>query len=207
MLEQGHNDLSMRQQCQLLGISRSNLYYNASSSFSGDLQLMKYIDEIYTKYPTYGYRKMTSHLHLHLNIGVNKKRVQRLMQKMRIRGICPSPKTSISNKSHKVYPYLLRDLAIVHPNQVWCTDITYIRQNSGFMYMVAIMDWYSRFILSWSLSNTMEADFCIEALQEALLCYNQPIIFNSDQGSQFTSTDFTAILLSRGILISMDGEG
>jgi len=164
------------------------------------------IDEEHLKYPFYGYPRMCHHLEQLTGEKLNEKRIYRLMQKMRIRAVYPRPKTSIAAKGHKIYPYLLRNLTIDHPNQVWSTDITYIPMRRGFMYLVAVIDWFSRYVLSWELSNNMERWFCIDAL-EAALQINQPKIFNTDQGSQFTSDDFTSKLLEQGIRISMDGRG
>jgi len=171
-----------------------------------DILLMKLIDEQYTKTPFYGSRKIVVYLN-HLGHGVNRKRVQRLMRKMEIAGICPGPNTSKRNQGHKVYPYLLKGLKIDKTNQVWSTDITYIRLLNGFVYLVAIIDWYSRYVLAWRLSNSMETSFCVETLEEALKGYGRPDIFNTDQGCQFTSVEFTGALLNREILISMDSKG
>lgn len=192
-------------QCSLLGLSRSSCYYKARPTNPKDILLMNLIDEQYTKTPFYGSRKIVVYLN-QLGHGVNRKRVQRLMRQMGIAGICPGPNTSKRNQSHKVYPYLLKGLKIEKPNQVWSTDITYIRLLSGFVYLVAIIDWFSRYVLSWSLSNSLETSFCLESLEEALR-QGQPNIFNTDQGCQFTSVEFTKILLSREILISMDSRG
>jgi putative transposase len=166
---------------------------------------MRLLDEQYMRRPIYGIRQMTNYLH---SIGhlVNHKRVQRLMNQMGIQGIYPKRKLSAANPGHKIYPYLLRDMIIMHPNHVWATDITYIRMHPGWLYLVAIMDWYSRYVISWELSNTLDGYFCQEALEKALI-KNQPEIFNSDQGSQFTSKDFTERLEKSGIRISMDGRG
>ena len=167
---------------------------------------MRLIDEQYLKTPTWGSRSMRNHLR-RLGYKINRKHVQRLMRLMGLEAIYPRPKTSRPHPEHKVYPYLLRNLNIERPNQVWCTDITYIPMSRGFMYLVAIMDWHSRKVLSWRLSNTMETDFCVEALEEAIRRYGTPEIFNTDQGSQFTSEDFTGVLKDHGIAISMDGRG
>jgi len=167
---------------------------------------MRLIDEQYLKTPTWGSRSMRNHLR-RLGYKINRKRVQRLMRLMGLEAIYPRPKTSRPHPEHKVYPYLLRNLNIERPNQVWCTDITYIPMNRGFMYLVAIMDWHSRKVLSWRLSNTMETDFCVEAVEEAIRRYGTPEIFNTDQGSQFTSDDFTGVLKGHDIDISMDGRG
>lgn len=205
MIEPGHPEISLRRQCQLIGLSRSGYYYQPTQESPINLLLMRLIDQQYTKTPFYGSRKMTWQLN-QWGYTVNRKRVQRLMQKMGIEAIYPRPNTSSPHPQHRVYPYLLRGMTIDHPNQVWSTDITYIRLPQGFMYLVAVMDWFSRYVLSWRLSNTLEADFCIEALEEALTI-GKPKIFNSDQGSQFTSPRFTDRLLKEDIKISMDGRG
>ena len=166
---------------------------------------MRLIDEQYLKEPTWGSRSMRNHLR-RLGYKINRKRVQRLMRLMGLEAIYPRPKTSRPHPEHKVYPYLLRNLKIERPNQVWTTDITFIPMNRGFMYLVAVMDWHSRKVLSWRLSNTMDTDFCIEALEEAIRRYDTPEIFNSDQGAQFTSKAFTGLLKDHGIAISMDGR-
>ena len=167
---------------------------------------MRLIDEQYLKTPTWGSRSMRNHLR-RLGYKINRKRVQRLMRLMGLEAIYPRPKTSRPHPEHKVYPYLLKNLNIERPNQVWATDITYIPMKRGFMYLVAVMDWHSRKVLAWRLSNTMETDFCVEALDEAIRRYGPPEIFNTDQGSQFTSEDFTGVLKDHGIAISMDGRG
>ncbi len=166
---------------------------------------MNEIDEIYTKYPFYGKRRIRQALK-RLGYGIGVKHTCSLMKSMGIQAIYPKPNTSLQNKEHKIYPYLLRDLEIYHPNQVWGTDITYIRLKAGFIYLMAILDWYSRYVISWRLSNTLETDFCIEALEEGLLS-QKPDICNSDQGSQFTSNAFTGTLESNNVQVSMDGKG
>lgn len=168
--------------------------------------LLNELDEEYTRHPFYGTRRMTKYL-CGRGYAVNRKRVQRLMQKLGLAGMAPGPNTSKPHPEHTVYPYLLRGLAIIRPNQVWSTDITYIRLRHGFVYLVAIIDWYSRKILSWRLSNTMDAGFCVDCLEEAIKVYGRPEIFNTDQGSQFTSECFTGVLIKNGITISMDGRG
>ena len=168
--------------------------------------LLNKLDEEYTRHPFYGTRRMTKYL-CGCGYAVNRKRVQRLMRKLGLAGMAPGPHTSKPHPEHKVYPYLLRGLAIIRPNQVWSTDITYIRLRYGFVYLVAIMDWYSRKVLSWRLSNTMDAGFCVDCLEEAIKVYGKPEIFNTDQGSQFTSECFTGVLLKNGVTISMDGRG
>jgi len=187
--------LSARRQCELLGISRSNLYYTPATESLLNLELMKLIDEEYTRLPFYGSRKITQWL-IRQGHQVNRKRIRRLMRLLGIEAIYAKPKTSIPNSEHAVYPYLLSDLEIVRPHQVWATDITYIRMRQGFLYLVAVMDWYSRYVLSWELSNTLNHDFCVDALERALE-QGSPEIFNSDQGCQFTSEPFTAKLLTR----------
>ncbi len=206
LIEREHGDLSVVQQCQLVSLSRSVYYYQGKGEAEQNLKLMRLIDEQYLKKPFYGSRQMVRHLRRD-GLQVNRKRVQRLMRRMGLRAVYQRPRTSTPNPEHRIYPYLLRDLVIDRPNQVWCTDITYIPLKRGFLYLVAVMDWYSRRVLSWRLSNTLESDFCIEALEEAIECYGTPEIFNSDQGSQFTSSDFTRVLKEAGIKISMDGKG
>jgi putative transposase len=198
--------LSISSQCRLLSISRSSFYYQPKPMKEEDLNLMRLIDEQFLKTPTWGSRSMRNHLQ-RLGYKVNRKRVQRLMGIMGLEPIYPRPRTSRPHPDHKVYPYLLRDLTIDRPNQVWTADITYIPMSRGFMYLVAVMDWHSRKILSWKVSNTLESDFCIEALEQALLQYGKPEIFNTDQGSQFTSRGFVGLLESHGIKVSMDGRG
>lgn len=171
-----------------------------------DLALMRLIDEQFLKTPTWGSRSMRNHLR-RLGYKVNRKRIQRLMRIMGLEPIYPKPRTSRPHPDHKVYPYLLRDLTIDHPNQVWTSDITYIPMSRGFMYLVAVMDWHSRKILSWRVSNTLESEFCIEAVEQAILRYGKPEIFNTDQGAQFTSQGFVGLLESHGIQVSMDGRG
>jgi putative transposase len=205
MIELNHPRLSVRRQCELMGLSRSSVYYQPACETAENLHLMRQMDEQYLKTPFYGSRRMTVWLNRH-GCAVNRKRVQRLMRLMGLEAIYPRPRTSIVNPSHKIYPYLLRDLAIIHPHQVWSTDITYIPMPQGFMYLVAILDWYSRYVLSWRLSNTLDGSFCLEALEEAL-ALGKPRIFNSDQGVQFTSLEFTGRLETAGIAISMDGRG
>jgi putative transposase len=205
MIELNHPRLSVRRQCELMGLSRSSVYYQPACETAENLHLMRRMDEQYLKTPFYGSRRMTVWLNRQ-GCAVNRKRVQRLMRLMGLEAIYPRPRTSIVNPSHKIYPYLLRDLAIIHPHQVWSTDITYIPMPQGFMYLVAILDWYSRYVLSWRLSNTLEGSFCLEALEEAL-ALGKPRIFNSDQGVQFTSLEFTGRLETAGIAISMDGRG
>jgi len=197
--------LPISRQCELAFIPRSSYYYKPMPESTLNLELMRIIDEQYMKTPFYGIPRMTAFLRSR-GFNVNHKRIERLMSIMGIHAIYPKKRLSDATRAYKVYPYLLKDLKISHPDQVWCSDITYIRMRRGFAYLVAIMDWYSRYVLSWRLSISLDAQFCIEALKEALLV-GKPEIFNSDQGSQYTSDDFTSILLSQGIFISMDGRG
>jgi putative transposase len=200
------NGLSIVNQCKLLSISRSSLYYQTKGESSFNLDLMRLIDIQYLKTPFYGSRQMARHLRRE-GFCVGRKRIRRLMRLMGIEALYQKPRTSIANSEHKVYPYLLKNLEINRSNQVWCADITYIPMPSGFMYLVSVMDWSSRKVLSWRLSNTLDRDFCVDALKEAISRYGKPEIFNTDQGSQFTSTDFTEVLINAGITISMDGKG
>ena len=195
-------------QCALAGVSRATVYAQRRprSVDETDLLFCRLIDEEYTRRPFYGSRKMVIFLAKADHI-VNRKRVQRLMRQMGLAGMAPGPNTSRPHPEHKVYPYLLRGVPVVRPNQVWSTDITYIRLARGFAYLVAIIDWYSRRVLSWRISNSMEAVFCVDCLEEALRTHGKPEIFNSDQGSQFTSEAFTGVLKREGVVISMDGRG
>jgi putative transposase len=205
MINVNHPDLSVRRQCALLGIARSGLYYDPKESSEENLLLMRLLDEQYTRTPFYGVRRMTHWLH-ELGCGVDEKRVRRLLRLMGLEAIYPKPKLSEGGPEHRKFPYLLRGLAIRRPNQVWAADITYLRLRHGFAYLVAIMDWYSRYVLSWDVSNTMEADFCAAVLEEALRL-GPPEISNTDQGSQFTSEDYLGRLERAGVRISMDGRG
>lgn len=200
------SELSVVKQCQLLKVNRSSLYYEAVVVSDENLALMRVIDELTLERPYLGSRSMVDRLS-DKGFVINRKRVQRLMRLMGIEAIYPKPKTSMRNKQHRIYPYLLRDLVITKVNQVWVTDITYIPMARGFCYLVAIMDLFSRKILSWRLSNTLDTRFCTEALEHALNNYPKPEIFNTDQGAQFTSQDFTSILKQHDIHISMDGKG
>lgn len=188
-----------------MGISRSGLYYEAAREEEYNLHLCRLLDGQYTKTPFYGIRRMTAWLK-HQGEEVNHKRVSRLMRQLGLQTLYPRPRTSVPDPEHRVYPYLLRNTAIGRVNQVWSTDITYIRMSRGFLYLVAVMDWYSRYVLSWKLSNTLETAFCVQALEEALQ-QGQPEVFNTDQGVQFTSRTFTRHLTERGISVSMDGRG
>ena len=207
MLEVNQQELSVRQQCELLGLNRSNIYYQNQPEDTYNLLLMKLLDEEYTRHPCKGVVKMVKYLG-DFGHHVNHKRVRRLLRLMGLMAIYPQRKNlSKPHPEHKIYPYLLKDLEVSYANQVWCTDITYVRLRAGFIYLVAIMDWYSRYVLSWRISNSLDASFCVEALQDALLYYVCPEIFNTDQGSQFTSEAFTEVLLTNGIRISMDARG
>ena len=205
-LDRAHPVLSIRRQCALLSLARSGVYRLPPANDDADLSLMRRIDELFMTWPFLGSRRMAAMLRAE-GCRVNRKRLQRLMRLMGIAALGPKPRTSKPTPGHKVYPYLLRGLAIERPNQVWCADITYIPIGRGFLYLVAIMDWASRAVLSWRLSNTMDALFCVEALQEALARFGKPDIFNTDQGSQFTSGAFTGVLIAAGVRISMDGRG
>jgi putative transposase len=206
MLDRGHKKLSIRRQCVALHIARSSVYRPKAAANDNDLALMRRIDELFLQYPFLGSRRMAAMLSEN-GARVNRKRVQRLMRKMGIAALGPKPKTSKPAPGHKIYPYLLRGLKIERPNQVWAADITFIPMGHGFLYLVAVMDWSSRAVLSWRLSNTMDTSFCIEALEEALARFGKPEIFNTDQGSQFTSAAFTDVLRRGDIKISMDGRG
>lgn len=206
MVNKDHRQLSIVKQCKLLKLNRSSYYYCPASKSEYNLFLMKIIDQTYLKYPFYGSRQIKRHLN---KIGhvVARHRIRRLMQKMGLIAIYQKPKTTYKNNEHQIYPYLLRDMTIGKPNQVWCSDITYVPMKKGFMYLVAIKDCYSRKILSWRLSNTMDTSFCLDALDEALRKYGKPEIFNTDQRSQYTSFEFTNKLRANNIKISMDGKG
>jgi len=202
------NAVSVVQQCILAGVCRSTIYAHRKPRpvDESDLLFSHLIDEEYTRHPFFGSRKMVVFLKT-AGHDVNRKRVQGLMRAMGLAGMAPGPSTSLSHPEHKVYPYLLRGVPVIRPDQVWGTDMTYIRLARGFAYLVAIMDWYSRRVLSWQISNTMDAAFCVDCLEEALRVHGKPEIFNSDQGSQFTSNAFTGVLEREGIFISMDGRG
>lgn len=198
--------LSLARQCDLLSINRSTLYYSPKGETALNLKLMRLIDEQFLKTPFYGSRQMARYL-TRQGYCVGRHRIRRLMRKMGICAIYQAPQTSSPNPQHQTYPYLLRHLEITNPNHVWCTDITYIPMEGGFLYLIAVMDWTSRKVLSWRLSNSLDTHFCVEALEDALQKYPAPEIFNTDQGSQFTSIDFTDVLKLHGIKISMDGKG
>jgi putative transposase len=195
----------VRRQCELLGLSRSSLYYGPGGEASEDLRLMRLIDEQYTARPFYGSRRMTIRLN-ERGEGVNRKRVQRLMRVMGLEAIYPKPRLSLAGKGHRIYPYLLRGVKVERRDQVWSTDITYVPMASGFMYLAAVIDWYSRYVIGWRLSNTLDGSFCLEMLEEALRG-GRPEIFNTDQGVQFTAARFTGRLESAGVAVSMDGRG
>jgi putative transposase len=206
MIDKQHEDISITRQCDLLDLPRSTYYYQPRPESEENLYYMKRIDEIHNEHITWGSRKIRDYLR---NEGyqVNRKRIQRLMRKMQIQVIYPKQNLSRRNHEHHVYPYLLRNLEINRANQVWCSDITYIRLNRGFIYLTAIMDWYSKKILTWEVSTTPDRFFCVSALERSLRLYEQPEIFNTDQGGQYTSPDFTRVLKNKSIRISMDGKG
>lgn len=204
-IEPDHQQIPIYRQCELLGLARSSYYYEPAGASELDLALMRLIDAQYMETPFYGARRMTAWLNSR-GFHVNHKRISRLMRLMGIEAIYPKPKLSVPDNEHRIYPYLLRGVEIGRPDQVWSSDITYIPMHRGFVYLVAVMDWYSRYVLSWEISVTMDADFCVSALERALL-RGSPEIFNTDQGSQFTSRQFTGILHAGGIRISMDGKG
>jgi putative transposase len=204
-VDEGHPEISVRRQCALLGVNRSGLYYQPRGESEESLMLMRLIDEEYTRHPFLGSRRIREWL-CGRGYQVGRNRVHRLMQLMGIEAVYPKPKLSQPGEAHKVYPYLLNGVEVTRVNQVWSTDITYIRMAGGFVYLVAVMDWYSRYVLSWALSVTMEMDFCVAALKQALR-RGRPEIFNTDQGSQFTSPKFSGELETRGIAVSMDGRG
>jgi len=205
LIEPGHLKIPIDRQCDLMGLSRSGYYYQPHGESALNQRLMNLLDEQYTRMPFYGVEKMTEWLRRQ-GFSVNEKRVRRLLRIMGIEAIYPKPRLSIPSGDSKKYPYLLRDLVIERPDQVWCTDITYIRMRQGFLYLVAVMDWHSRYVLAWELSNTLDTGFCLAALERAL-GVSQPEIFNNDQGCQFTSHEFTQRLEAAGIRISWDGRG
>ena len=200
MIEPEHAELSVRRQCEIIGLARSSLYYAPGSESAENLALMRQIDEQYLKTPFYGSRKMA------FTFDINRKHAQRLMALMGLAAIYQRPRTTLRDVSHKIYPYLLRNVPITRPDHVWSTDITYVPVRSGYVYLVAVIDWFSRRVLSWRLSNSLEGRFCLEALDEAL-SGGRPEIFNTDQGSQFTSLAFTGRLIECGVAVSMDGRG
>jgi putative transposase len=206
MIEPRNGKLSVTRQCELIGMNRSTWYYQARGESGETLELMRVIDRLYLEMPWYGSRQMKRELRRR-GYRVGRKRVRRLMRLMGLRSVAPRPFTSRRSPGHPVYPYLLGDIRIDRPGQVWCADLTYIPMAHGFLYVVAIMDWHSRKVLSWRLSNTQDTAFCIEALREAIGRFGTPEIFNTDQGSQFTGAAFTGVLADNGIAISMDGKG
>lgn len=206
MIDSKNIELTIKEQCKIINLSRSSYYYKKKPETPFNLFLMRKIDEIHTKHITWGSRKIRDYF-INLGYKVNRKRIQRLMRIMQLQVLYPKKNLSKRNHEHRIFPYLLRNLNINKPNQVWCTDITYIRLDHGFVYLVAIMDWYSKKILSWELSNTADRFFCISALEQAMRLHGKPEIFNSDQGSQFTSPDFIKVLKKSEIKISMDGKG
>ncbi len=205
LIERRNKRLSVKRQCELLGLSRSAFYYESRSESKENLELMRLMDKQYTETPFYGAERMQAHLRS-LKYRVNIKRVRRLLRLMGQFAIYCKPNTSKPDKEHKIYPYLLRGVKIRHVNHVWSADITYIPMKRGFMYLVAVIDWYSRRVLSWRLSNSLDSSFCVEALKDALK-HGKPEVFNTDQGSQFTSNEFTGMLENNEIQISMDGKG
>jgi len=205
MVDPKHEKLSIRWQCRLVSIARSSFYYEGRGESPLNLRLLRLIDEQFLETPFYGSRQMTRWLRRQ-GYTVGRKRVRRLMRLLGLQAVFQRPRTSQPHPAHRIYPYLLRDLEITRPNHVWCSEVTYIPLQRGFLYLVAVMDWASRKVLSWRLSNTLKASFCVEALEEALKRYGTPEIFNTDQGSQITSLEFTDVLKDAGIQISMDGK-
>ena len=206
MIEPDHPQLSVVRQCELVSISRSGLYHRPVGETALNLELMRLIDAQFLETPWYGSRQMARHLR-RVGSVVSRKRVRRLMAKMGLAPIYQRPRTTVPHPEHRVFPYLLRELAVERPNQVWCADLTYIPMRRGFLYLVAVMDWATRKVLAWRVSNTMDVEFCLEALEEALARHGRPDIFNTDQGSQFTSPRFTGVPQQAGVRISMDGRG
>ena len=209
LLEAELPQISLRRQCELLGLNRSNIYYQPREGNAEKAKLLRLIDEIYTRSPYFGARRIAAELNrMNLSFAVDRKRVRRLMEEMGIEALYPKPKLSRADKGHVKYPYLLKGVNIERINQVWGTDITYIPTNKGYVYLVAIMDWYSRYVVSWEVSNSLEADFCVRALKRAFRKCGYPEIFNSDQGSQYTGEEFQQVLQASGqIRVSMDGRG
>jgi putative transposase len=205
LIDLGHPDLSLRRQCELLGLNRSSWYYEPATESPDNLRLMRLIDQQYTDQPSFGSRRMTEWLQRHGEL-VNRKRVQRLMRLMGLEAVYPKPRLSQPGRGHKIYPYLLRDVVIDRADQVWSTDITYIPLAAGFMYLAAVIDWFSRYVIAWRLSNTLEGWFCLDMLDEALNL-GTPEIFNTDQGVQFTAAAWTGRLETAGVAVSMDGRG
>jgi putative transposase len=206
MIEKNHPRISTARQCRLLGLARASYYHRPRPKPPEDLQLMRAIDEAYMAHPVFGSRQMTRWLRRQ-GYRINRKRVRRLMELMGLEAIYQKPNLSRPNAEHRIYPYLLRTLKVTRPNQVWAADLTYVPIQGGFLYLFAVIDWYSRAVLAWSLSNTLDASFCVAAVQRAIVRYGIPEIFNTDQGCQFTSTEFTQPLLALGVKLSMDGKG
>jgi putative transposase len=206
LIESTHDRISVRRQCELLGLNRSSYYYEPAKETGENLRLMRLIDEQYTAQPVFGSRRMTMWLNKDQGEEVNRKRVQRLMRVMGLEAIYPKPNLSARNRDHRIYPYLLRNVAIERVDQVWSADITYVPLPSGFMYLAAVIDWYSRCVLSWRLSNSLDGEFCVEMLEEAL-SRGRPEVFNTDQGVQFTASAWTGLLEKSGVKVSMDGKG
>ena len=209
LIDKEDKELSITEQCKVLGLYKSSLYYKRAPKYSEeDLKILNRMDEIFTEYPYYGYKRLHNQL-LREGFDIGKDRVLKYMHVLGLEALYPKKKRGLSapNKEHKIYPYLLKDIEIKRPNHVWAIDITYIRMKGGFVYLVAVIDWYSRYLLSHRISNSLESNFCKEALYEALSLYEKPEIFNSDQGSQFTSNEFTKTLIDNGIRISMDSKG
>ena len=206
MIDSNSRQISVRRQCELVDVNRSTAYYQPQPVKAEDLQLMELIDKQYLETPTFGSRSMRDHLQ-RKGYDINRKRVQRLMRTMGLEAIYPKPNTSRPHPSHKIYPYLLKGMNIDRPDKVWAADITYVPMKRSYMYLVVIMDWYSRKVLSWRLSNTLDTSFCVAALEEAIIRYGCPDIFNTDQGSQFTARKFLEVLESNNVRISMDGRG
>ena len=206
MIEPDHPRISVARQCQLLGLPRSTYYHRPRPTPPDDLALMGKIDKVHTAHPYFGSRQMARFLRRE-GYAVNRKRIQRLMRLMGLETLYQKPNLSRPHPEHRIYPYLLRNLKVDRPNQVWATDVTYVPVEGGFLYLCAVIDWYSRAVLAWELSNTMDASFCVEAVRRALSRYGVPEIFNTDQGSQFTSAEFTEPLLALGVKLSMDGKG
>jgi putative transposase len=205
LIDWNHGGLSVNRQCELLGLPRSTLYYETVPETAENLELMRRLDEHYLRTPFYGSRRLAVWLQQQGYL-VNRKRVQRLMRRMGLEALYPKPRTTVPGRGHQIYPYLLRNLEITRPDQVWSADITYVPLQCGFLYLVAILDWYSRYVVSWRLSNSLDEGFCLEALAEAL-AWGRPEIFNTDQGVQFTGRAFTGKLEAAGVAISMDGRG
>jgi putative transposase len=206
LIDPSHPELSVRRQCELLGLNRSTLYYEPAAETAQNLALMRLIDEEYTRHPFYGSRRMAVWLNEDKGYDVNRKRVRRLMRLMGLEAIHPKPRLSAGDRNHKVYPYLLRDVSVERVDQVWSTDITYVGLPGGFMYLAAVIDWHSRYVLAWRLSNTLDGEFCLDLLDEAL-SLGKPEVFNTDQGVQFTASAFTGRLEKAGVAVSMDGKG